>query len=294
MTDPFTRLDPATYARPPRMTTANAIALVRSILVALPKDAPANILHHARAMRTDAAALQGARKAERLARQAEAEAAERTPREVDNEADGLHATSLRRIEDHERLAGHDDAVAAEAATLKAALYPRGIDFTRGDMLSQWNATEEWFETLAEGRHEKSFRALVGGGFLDALRTVHAEYGRVLGITQKAAQTPPKVDLTAALAALSASMQDLVLQLVALANDKSAAAELRAAARLALQPIDRHRDGNARRTARRAAPEAPAASANASTTPAAPTPAAPAAPPDPTTGDDPNETDLPVV
>lgn len=62
--------------------------------------------------------------------------AKRTPRAVDNEADALHAAVLRRLADHELLAAHDPAAAASTGALRAALYPAGGDFLRGDMLTR--------------------------------------------------------------------------------------------------------------------------------------------------------------
>ena len=71
-------------------------------------------------------------------------------------------------------------------------------------------------------------------------------------------TPAKADLVTPLAALMTSMQDLALQLVAVANDRSADDELRAAARGALRPIDELRAANARRASRKGGeePDAP--------------------------------------
>jgi hypothetical protein len=70
---------------------------------------------------------------------------------------------------------------------------------------------------------------------------------------------PKADLVAPLAALAASTQDLALQLVAFANDRSADPARCAEARAALRPIDDLRAANARRVAHRA-PDAESAPA----------------------------------
>ncbi len=188
-------------------------------------------------------------------RAAESAGEKRTKRVIDNEADAQHSTVQRRLADHELLAAHDPAAAERAASLQKALYPKGKEFWRGDMLTQWQGTEDWLAALARGDNEAALRSLVGGGFVDAIRAVHAEYGEAVGTTKPRAPAPAKVDVATPLAALALSMQDLALQLVALANDGSASDALRTAARDALRPIDEHREGNARRTAARADDEA---------------------------------------
>ncbi len=253
MAQPIVRVDASNYTSVPKVNARSGVALARATLVALPKEAPPGVRHAARRMRADAVALQSAVTA---ARAAESSGEKRTPRAVDNEADALHSAVLRRLDDHELLATHDGATALRATALRAALYPKGNEFWRGDMLTQWQATEEWFAALAEDGREAALRSLVGGGFVDAVRAVHAEYGEAVGTTKPRAPVAPKVDLAAPLAALAQSMQDLALQLVALANDGSAGDALRSAARDALRPIDEHREGNARRTAARAPGDVP--------------------------------------
>ena len=255
MTTAFIRIDASSYTSVPRVNARSGVALARALLVALPKDAPAGAKHAARRLRADAVALQDAT---RVTRDADASAdPKRTPRAVDNEADALHAAVLRRLGDHELLAARDPGAAETAAALKAALYPRGSDFLRGDMLTQWQETEEWLTALAVDGREKALGALVGAGFVAACRAVHAEYGEAVGTTKARPPAAPKADVAAALAALSQSTQDLALQLVALANDRSADPALAAAARAALRPIDDLREGNARRVAQRATAPEPA-------------------------------------
>lgn len=78
-----------------------------------------------------------------------------------------------------------------------------------------------------------------------------------GTTKPRPPAAPKADVATPLTALAQSTQDLALQLVALANDRSADDAVRSAARAALRPIDDHREGNARRVAQRAAAPEPA-------------------------------------
>lgn len=196
MAAPFVRLDASLYVRMPKLNARSAAALARQLIVALPKGSPEGVKHAARQMRADAEAL---REAQLVARQAAIEERPtRNVRQVDNEADSLFATLLRRLEDYQALAGHDDPTATSAAALSAALFPNRIAFTTGDVLTQWEATEEWFKVLATEQREATLRALVGGGFIDALRAVHAEYGLVTGTTQPAVEKPAKVELGAAL------------------------------------------------------------------------------------------------
>jgi hypothetical protein len=245
------RVDVSGYLRLPKVNVSGAVAMAKAMITATPKDAPAGVRHAARTVRSDAVALQSARQA---GRKVANNAPKRPQRVVDNVADALHGTIHRRIGDHELLAEQAPETAARAATLKARLYPEGTAFLRGNYFVQWEETEAWVKTLAEDDNDAALRALVGDGFVDALLKVHVEYGAMIGTTRALSEAPAKVDLATPLAALTASMQDLALQLAAVANDGSAAVELRAAARAALRPIDDLRDVNARRAARRAAAE----------------------------------------
>jgi hypothetical protein len=256
MAHTFVRIDASNYTRVPRINAHSGIGLARAALVSLPKDAPVSVKHAARAMRGAAVALQAANRA--AADAASADASSRNARVIDNEADALHGAVQRRLADHALLGGHDADLAGSIATLAKSLYPDGGDFLRGDMLTQWQATEEWYERLAVDGREKALRAAVGDGFVDALAAVHAEYGAVVGTTKAQRPAPAKVDLATPLAALAQGLQDLALQLAALANDGSASDAHRAAARDALAPIDKHRAGNARRGAAKATPAEPAA------------------------------------
>lgn len=247
MTAALARVDGSLYLRMPRVNALNALTLARAILIALPKPAPPSVKHAAKEMRADAVELQSAHVAER---EAAPERPSRSKREIDNEADALHGALKRRLEDYQIVATRDPALADRAATLLEKLYPRNSDITHGSMHTQWQATELWLETLSKDGREATLRALVGDAYVDALKATHAEYGAVLGATKPLAPEAPKKDLAAPLAALLASMQDVALQLVAVANDRSATPELRGAARDALRPIDELRDANARRAARR--------------------------------------------
>lgn len=255
MAQPFARLDASNYTSVPRVNAHSGVALARAVLVALPKDAPPAIKHAARAMRADAVTLQAANRA--AADAASAAATARNARVVDNDADALHGAVQRRLAEHALLAGYDAELAASVAALETALYPDGGEFLRGDMMTQWQGTEEWFERLRVDGREKALRAAVGGAFVDALVRVHAEYGAVIGTTKAQRPEPAKVDIATPLAAVAQGLQDVAIQLVALANDRSASDDQRAAARAALAPIDRHRAGNARRGAAKAAPAEPA-------------------------------------
>jgi len=255
MSEQNVRVDVASYLRLPKLNVSGSVAMVKAMLTAIPKDAPVSVRHAARMVRLDAVALQSARRA---GRKASNDVGRRLPREVDNEADALHAALHRRLEDHELLAARAPEAAARAAALKGALYPDGTAFIRANYFVQWEETEAWVKALGEGDNDAALRALAGDGFVDAALRVHEEYGAMIGTTKVRAEAPAKVDLATPLAALTASAQDLALQLAALANDGSASDEHRAAARAALRPIDDLRDVNARRAARRAAPENDAA------------------------------------
>jgi hypothetical protein len=249
MNAPPARIDGSLYLSVPRVNALSGLSLARAILIALPKAAPASVKHAARAMRAQAVALQDACTAQRSA---DKTPATRSAREVDNEADALHGAIKRRLGDYEIVSARHPDVAARARDLSAKLYPEKSDITHGTHLAQWQETELWFGTLAEGDNDAALRALVGAPFVDALRATHVEYGEAVGTTKPRAAEAPKVDVAGPLTALLNAIQDLALQLVAAANEGSASDELRKAARAALVPIDEVREANARRAARRGA------------------------------------------
>ena len=189
-------LDIADYSRLPRLNGRNAIALARSILIALPKDTPSSVKHAARNVRNDALALQNARLVNR--RSAVQNSNGRPLVEVDREADALHALLRRRLSDYAGRGARQPERAAQAQGLLGLLYPEGVDFTRTDPHTQWEETEGWFKLLAEGDREATFTSLVGAGFLDELRVVHAEYGEVLGTTKARAPRSAREDVAAPL------------------------------------------------------------------------------------------------
>jgi hypothetical protein len=243
-------LDIADYSRLPRLNGRNAIALSRSILIALPRDVPGSVKHAARNVRNDAVALQNARLVNRKA--AVRNSPGRPLFEVDREADSLHGTVRRRLLDHAAREARQPEQAAQAQGLLDLLYPDKGAFTQGDMHTQWEETEAWFKLLAEGGHEATLKALVGASFVDDLRVVHAEYGEALGTTKAREASVAREDIAAPLAALQRSLLNLCLQLVAVANDGSAEPAVRKGARDALRPVGALREANARRSARNAA------------------------------------------
>ena len=235
-----TRLDGSLYLRLPKVTALGGLSLARAMLIALPKSAPTGVKHCARDMRACALTVQGSLTDRRNAEKPAA----RTAGDIDNEADSLHGTLRRRLVDYQSVARRSPDDAA--------------DITHGDLYEQWQETELWFGVLAQDDNEAALRRLAGDVYVDALRATHVEYGEAVGTTKPLPPTAEKVDVATPLAALMESMQDLALQLVAVANDRSADDELRAGARAALRPIDVLREANARRASRRAGeePDAP--------------------------------------
>ena len=249
-----TRLDGSLYLRLPKVTALGGLSLARAMLIALPKSAPTGVKHCARDMRACALTVQGSLTDRRNAEKPAA----RTAGDIDNEADSLHGTLRRRLTDYQVVAERAPDEAARAERLVKKLYPDDSDITHGDLYEQWQETELWFGVLAQDDNEAALRRLAGDVYVDALRATHVEYGEAVGTTKPLPPTAEKVDVATPLAALMESMQDLALQLVAVANDRSADDELRAGARAALRPIDVLREANARRASRRAGeePDAP--------------------------------------
>lgn len=245
--DEFVGFDAALYLRLPKSDTLSALAMLRKMLLILPKETTPAVKSAGREARTAGEALRVAYNASLVVAEGEG-----SLMPLDNHADGVLYAIDRRLEDYERLVDDAPELAEEARSLRKTLYPASTDFARFSPDRQWTATEEWFARLAEEGREAALGRLVGTAFVEALRTVHAEYGQRLGMTEAKPAKAAKVDLATPLRACLEAMSDLALQLVAVVGDKRATVEARRGAREALRPIDEARASNQARTARKAA------------------------------------------
>jgi hypothetical protein len=234
----------ADYASVPKVNAANAVPIVRKLLVLTPKGAPESVRVPARAMRAHAEAL----RTSRLARRKQQKPANR--RTVDQFADASMGRLFRRIEEYANLPAERHPLAPRAAEILALLFPERLTFTQGDMDTQWNVTDEMLNTIESEGLGDDLDRIAGPEFLSEVRLAHEAYGKVLGISKAVAVARPDgaanhLDL---LAALSSAMGEYAFQLAALASSSASAEPLRAAARAALAPLDELRATAAARKA----------------------------------------------
>jgi len=130
--------------------------------------------------------------------------------------------------------------------LRVVVRRLGLAFLRLPYEQQWAQSEQRLRQLADDELGNAVESLVGDFVLAELREAHAEYGRVLGITDAKAGAPVAPNMLEQLRAVQQAIASYALQLVAAAH---ADTELVASVRKALRPLDELRQAQAQ--ARRA-------------------------------------------
>src|SRR5690606_11672021 len=138
--------------------------------------------------------------------------------------------------------------AQRAARLYETLFPTGLRFLALPFGKQWAEAEQRLRTIDSEALVEELTTMVGEVVMNEVREAHAEYGRVLGITNAAADARLPVNLLEALRATRSAMTAYALQVIAAGEANE---ELAAPARAALRPFDAVRDAQARRAAARA-------------------------------------------
>ncbi|WP_437933505.1 hypothetical protein [Sorangium sp. So ce341] len=85
--------------------------------------------------------------------------------------------------------------AAEASSLKAAIFTGGLKFLQLTYLLEWSESELRLQRIRKNGLDARIEALGGKRFLAALEAAHAAYGKALGVTAPAAAAaaaPPSV------------------------------------------------------------------------------------------------------
>lgn len=128
------------------------------------------------------------------------------------------------------------------------IFPTGQRFLTLPFGKQWAESEQKLRAIEADGLADDLVALVGEVVLNEVREAHAEYGRVLGITDSEGEARLPVNLVEALRTTRTKMANYALQVIAAAQ---ADEELVGIAKVALRPFDTVRDGQARRAAARA-------------------------------------------
>jgi hypothetical protein len=223
------QLDPMEFVRTLQVSVRGMLALARSLIHAMPKDAGAAVKLGATRIHERAVALQS----DWIAHDQSPE--KRDPRPVDQRVDAAFR-ALRDI-----AAGYADLEReipqrAAAERVLTDLFPDGLAFTRRRYPEQWAEISKRLQKIGDdpaGALYAALELLGGAGMVAALAALHAEYGAAIGVTQPktVVETP---SLAEGLRALSDAISSYALKLLA-ARDLESDAEAEDARR-ALAPI----------------------------------------------------------
>lgn len=104
--------------------------------------------------------------------------------------------------------------AAEASSLKAAIFTGGLKFLQLTYVLEWSESELRIQRMRKSGLDERIEALGGKRFLSALEAAHAAYGKALGVTAPAATAaaaPPSV--RDALAAFTEALRAYVIKVM---------------------------------------------------------------------------------
>lgn len=252
--------DPTPYLHAPIVDAPSALALAQALHSSSMKGATPEVKRAETKMMKARDALQSAWTAFAAA----SPGADKRPADV--RLDNAWSALQRRIEAYSWLPHESHPQAKVAEEILGKLFPEGLSFLTLAYATEWAESERRLETITREKLEKRIDAIAGAEFLEELRTAHAAYGEVLGIT-KAAKHAPAVNVAEPLAALRRAIAQYTLKVAALAEDADSIERVRAS----LAPVDAQREAATRRGATAAVvPGGPAPSPDGS-------PAAPAKP-----------------
>jgi hypothetical protein len=115
--------------------------------------------------------------------------------------------------------------AAEAASLKANIYPDGLKFLLLTYELEWAEGESRLSRIQAQGLDQRITALGGGLFLQALSAAHDAYGKALGLTQApAAPAPEPPSVREALDAFAATLRKYVTKVMGAVDDDEPATQ----------------------------------------------------------------------
>ncbi len=232
-------LEPTRYLRTPVLDVPGGVALGIALLSAAGKELPTPAKRAAKVLRQAVVALQSNWAAQRSASQT----TEEDKRPADQRLDRAWAAVGVRLQTVSELPAEIEE-AGQAARLYARIFPDGLAFLRLPYERQWAESEQRLALIADEEMGAAVAELVGDFVLNELRDAHADYGRVLGITNAKPESGDAVpNLLGQLRVVQQAMSGYALQLVAAAH---AEPELAPSVRRALRPFEDLREAQARR------------------------------------------------
>jgi hypothetical protein len=233
--------DPSPYLRPPKLDVRQAVALAIALLSALPKSPTDGMKRTARAMRKATITMKKAWAQKRRV-QGTSKPADKV--KADRRIDTAWAALKMRIDACAFLPIEAHPMAPRAGEISQMLFPKGLEFLTLVMDKEWAESNQLLERIEDEGLAAELDAIAGPAFLAEIRAAQVAYGEALGIT-KAHEAPAETEtLLEPLRELVSAIGDYLLQVVA-SVDREEAATIRAA-RAALVPLDRFREGAARR------------------------------------------------
>jgi hypothetical protein len=236
--------DTSQYLRAPRLDVPQAFALAVALLHALPKAAGVGVHRAAKALNKVTVALQILWSARERALTAEKPFDKVV---VDNRVDTAWGALKLRISSYAMLPPALYPLAARAEVLDKSLFPRGMTFLKDAMEAEWAASDELLKRIDTDHLAVEIDTIAGADFLIEIRAAHLEYGQALGITEAHGAVESVEALLPPLRAVTQAIADYALQIVATV-DREDAASIKVA-RDALLPMDRYREGAARRASK---------------------------------------------
>lgn len=177
-------IDPAPYARPPRIAADSGLSLAKMLLMAVPRKPGAGVLMGAKLLAASVTELeavwnaQGKPQPVRNARPAD--------RRVDRAWGAVHARLITWS-----IFPADDPDRQSSEALAERLFPTGLDFLKLAFPAEHAQSERRMQIIeAEGLGPELDR-LVGKPFMGELYEAHAAYGEALGITKPVEPAPAK-------------------------------------------------------------------------------------------------------
>jgi len=233
-------IDPISYLRPPRMSVRSGLSLCRTLLPLVPEVPDPRITKAASALALSADDLEAQWKAKKQPYNVD------DVRPYDQRLDRAWA-AIENILTQYQVFDAEDADRLLADRLKQRLFPEGLEFLLLPYAEQHAESQRLVDLIEEEDLREELDRLVGENFIDQLLTAHQTYGEVLGIGTAGQPSPSPVSLNAPLRALAQAVTNYALQVLAFGNSDP---DNIAAARRALEPIDRLRRAVARRRAGR--------------------------------------------
>lgn len=247
--------DPSLYTSAPRMTLESGIALARALVAACPKTMPSRI--HKAAQRladaTDNAQTKLARRQKALS-----SISDEDRRLIDQAGDASWGALRSRLSAYSMLPPNEYADAHRAGALVTVLFgDQGLAFLTESFPVQWTTADTILKRIKDDNLAADINRIAGPEFLENVRKRHERYGvMVQSILIKSNEL--QVDLGVEVRALGSAIVAYATKVCAHVEDDDA--KSMSEARAALQPIDSHREANAKKAS--GSPESPAAEPSA--------------------------------